>query len=126
MKFSDWYPPNSPPDGADRAAGVVLRLLPVLPPMTSDFVPWIREEPPRGQAVPCERSGLSVFRSAFDINLVRNRVRSKRNHLVAALTLREEYGRTLATPKDQGPSHTTWWVPMSISPEALDWKQVSE
>jgi hypothetical protein len=117
MDWPSFYPADCPPDSSEPADGTVYRLIAGSSPVASDFRSF-RELNPTGHfphLPECEVCGLSVFTNRDDIERIKRRVPSKRNHKVSCGNLSHELGRIKATPREDN-SHHTWWPPNSTEP----------
>lgn len=109
--FPDWYVPNCPPDDSIEADGFVYRFVEKKLPDEMDFKSY-HETGERPNGKPCERCGLSVFRSAEDIRILLK-------HLWKSFPAKT-YGQNIVrrklsdtdgkTKQTGGNGHHTWWA----------------
>lgn len=113
-----FFPGGCPPDGAEVATGVVLRLVSNNPPAQEDFRPWAVENGRVLQsAAACKSCAMSVYDQLEDVRRLQRRVPGQRLKSVAQGVLTPEMGVTRLTPGKES-SHRSWWAPDALDPSA--------
>ena len=107
MNFPANWPNDCPPQDAIDADGDVYRIVDNNPPVLADLATHL-ETGRLPKALPCMRSGLSVFREIRDAAHQRQLI-PKLGRWIAKGTLKTEQGKTKLTTGKQ-PTHTTWWA----------------
>jgi hypothetical protein len=110
-KFPDWFVADCPPVDADDASGMVFRFVATIPVDPGEFRSY-HETGERPNAPPCQRCGLSVFRTADDIRrLLRFLWKAYPGRVFGPHIVKRELvpgeGRIKLTG---GHGHHTWWA----------------
>ena len=116
------FPEDCPPDEADPADESYYRIVKSDPPETSDFVSLYHQNSRladrniiSGRATKCETMGLSTYTDKGQA-LECARQFPQLGDKIARLTLKNDAGQVLATPRGVGDTHHTWWKAEGFDP----------
>jgi hypothetical protein len=110
-RFPDWFVADCPPDGAANTSGTVYRFVATVPSVPEEFRSY-HETGERPNAPPCQRCGLSVFRTVDDVRrLLRFLWKAYPGRSFGPHVLKRELapddGKIQPTG---GHGHHTWWA----------------
>lgn len=111
--WPSFFPGRCPPADAKDSQGIVYRGITGNTPVEQDFLSYEELNKPLGD--PCERCGLSVYRSLAEFEHVLNRISPKLRKKIgcqhiARVTLDPALGKLKATPSNSSNGHHTLWI----------------
>jgi hypothetical protein len=111
LRFPAWFVPDCPPEDATDAAGGTYRFVSNRPGRPDESLSY-HETGERPNAPPCQRCGLSVFRTAEDVrhllsHLWKNYPGKNYGPHIVKRELSPADGKMKATG---GPGHYSWWA----------------
>lgn len=107
--WPDYFPEQCPPSEARVDELRVFRLVSNNPPIPSDFLPTLIEQPHRefNRENLCYACGVSVFKDIADVKTKMARYKPLRNKRIAVGVILRQDGLVLETFSG---THVTWWL----------------